>query len=1112
MGEDIRSIGTINRLISYFSKVLDWQIDEDDFDDIEDIAYDFEAEDLGLKEEAFAKIKSLRQLQPLVDGQKWGIFTIEFDSKKFEVTALRKVLSGLIPKKRNSADHAFWDQKDLLFLCFWGEDSNRTIGIAHFEDKEKGLPQIKMIYCAPAIEDTMQIRQFEVRLKNLSWPLDVYDTQKWHDDWSSAFATGYRQIIHDASTLTLQLAVEARGIRDRILETLEVETNNGYVHQLYEKFKDTLIHDMTEVQFADMYSQTVVYGLFSARCMDESQDDFSAAEAVECIPNTNPFLKSLMKECLGTQNNSKLSYDELEIGNVVDLLLHTKTDDIIRDFNRQTGGGREDPVIHFYEEFLTAYDKGQKVQRGVYYTPQPVVNFIVRAVDSIIETEFGMEGGLASTDTKSIKYMRDSMRRKDGLYRTKVEDIKSVPAIQILDPSTGTGTFLRQTIIQIYENFKEKNKGLSDAELKKVWNEYVPKHLLPRLNGFELMMAPYAVAHMKLAMVLKDTGYDFKSGERLNVYLTNTLEKPGNSDGQMTLFDDPLASESIAANAIKMNQGISILIGNPPYSGESANKNDWIMNLMDDFKKEPGKNIRLQEQNSKWINDDYVKFIRYAETFIDNSNQGILAFINPHGFIDNPTFRGMRWALMESFGDIYILDLHGNAKKKETAPDGSKDENVFDIQQGVCILIGVKNAKKKCQIHHADIYGTRDKKYETLNRLQFENIEWSDFTPLPENYLFIEQDQSLTKTWDKYFKLDELFPINGVGICSKRDPIAFHDSKESLKQTLVDFAELPEETIKVKYNVKSESRDQKVVYAKENIIKYGIHERYIQQCLYRPFDFKWTYYTDKVRGFLAYPVYKVLGNMLFDNIGLIVSRQGQASDLSNWNVVFCTERIVDLNIFRRGGGCLFPLFEYSQEFGKTVKKPNINSRMIEEFSKGLGLKYSPEMEETDCNAQCFGPYDFWKYIYAVLHSPKYRTKYKEFLNLDFPRIPCISDVSLFWKLVHLGDDLKVLHTVKDEEQVEYRKFVLTSGDNVIEKVMFNNNSVYINKQQCFADVPEEAWSFQIGGYQPLEKWLKDRKGYRLSTEDVKHYQVIIGSILKTMELMKEIDEVVGDYL
>ena len=501
MSVDVRTIRDMNGLIAYFAETLNWRIDLDDFEDIEDIAYDFEAEDIGLKEEAFAKIKSLRQLPPLVDGQKWGIFCVEFDSRKFEVTALRKILSGLIPKRRRSPDHAVWDQKDLLFLCFWGSENDRTIGIAHFEDSGSGLPQIKMISCAPAMEDFTQIKTFEDRLKSLKWPINYVDHEKWRDDWSSAFVTGYRQTIHDAATLTAQLAAEAQNIRNRILAILDVESANGYVHLLYDKFKSTLIHDMTETQFADMYAQTVVYGLFSARCMDETQEDFSAAEAVNCIPNTNPFLKSLMRECLGSLSKSALSFDELEIGNVVDLLKHTKTDAIIADFNRQTGGGKEDPVIHFYEEFLTAYDKAQKVQRGVYYTPQPVVNFIVRAVDTIIKRDFGLEDGLASTATKTIKVMRQSKRKVGDFYKL-AEDTEEVPAIQVLDPATGTGTFIRQTILQIYENFKEKNKGLSLEALKKAWNEYVPAHLLPRVNAFELMMAPYAVAHMKLAMVL----------------------------------------------------------------------------------------------------------------------------------------------------------------------------------------------------------------------------------------------------------------------------------------------------------------------------------------------------------------------------------------------------------------------------------------------------------------------------------------------------------------------------------------------------------------------------------------------------------------------------------
>ena len=1100
MAYDIRNVKNITDLISYFSQNLGWNISIDDFDDIEDISYDFDAEDIGLKEESFAKISSLRQLQPLVDGQQWGIFCVEFDSNKFEVSALRKILSGLIPRRRNSADHAVWCQQDLLFICNWGNDNNRTIGVAHFEDKETGLPQIKMISCAPALEDFTQIKVFEERLSQLAWPKNTSNIEEWRQAWSSAFTTAYKQTIKDSSTLTVQLAAEAQNIRNRILDVLNVESKNGYVHLLYNKFRDTLIHDMTEQQFSDMYAQTVVYGLFSARCMDVTQDNFSAEEAVDCIPNTNPFLKNLMKECLGSENNSKLSFDELEIGNVVDLLKHTKTDEIIADFNRQTGGGREDPVIHFYENFLSAYDKLQRVQRGVYYTPQPVVSFIVQAVDSIIKKEFGLVDGLASIENKTIKVIRRSKKKVDGYYR-RVEDIEEVPAIQVLDPATGTGTFIRQVILQIYKNFKEKNKNLTAEELDRCWNNYVPEHLLTRINAFELMMAPYAVAHMKLAMVLKDTGYKFDSNKRLNVYLTNSLEEPGNSSMQMTLWDDPLAAESISANVVKKNAGINIIIGNPPYSGESANKNDWIMSLMESYKKEPGQSIRLQEQNSKWINDDYVKFIRYGQSVIDKTEQGILAFINPHGFIDNPTFRGMRWSLMQSYNEIYILDLHGNAKKRETALDGSKDENVFDIQQGVCILICVKNGGKNCRVYHADLYGTRDQKYSALTQKPFDEVEWKEVKPTGDNYLFIEQDESLADTWNSYMKLDELFPLNGVGICSKRDPIAFHEEREDLIKTLKDFRDLPEDTIKKNYNVKSESRDQKVIYAKENILNYGIKDDYIKECLYRPFDLKWTYYTDKVRGFLAYPVYKVLCHMLNDNIGLIVSRQGQASDLSNWNVVFATDKIVDLNIFRRGGGCLFPLYLYYEEFGEIKRKVNINKEYLHKFEKILGMKCG---EKTGDNS--FTPEDFWCYVYAILHSPEYRARYKEFLNLDFPRIPYIADKQCFCDLVKCGEELKDIHLMKAECNNESTT-ILTEGSNLVEKIVYKNNSVYINKTQRFADISEENWTFQIGGYQPLEKWLKDRKGQVLDEDDVDHYANMVNAIEKTRALMKQIDTI-----
>ena len=1068
MSSDIRNITSINRLITYFVEVLNWDIGIDDFEDIDDISYDFSAEELGIKEEAFAKIKSLKQLQPFVDNQKWGIFCVEFDSKKFEISALRKILSGLIPKKRNSANHAVWDQSDLLFICFWGIDNNRTIGIAHFEEKEKGLPQIKMIYCSPVIEDTMQIKTFETRLNHLSWPNDVSNIDKWHENWNDAFLTGYKQIIHDSSTLTIQLAKEAQGIRNRILELLEIETNKGYVHQLYRKFKDSLIHDMTETQFADMYAQTVVYGLFSARCMDVTQEDFSADEAIECIPNTNPFLKLLMKECLGSQKNNRLSYDELEIGNVVDLLLHTNTELIIQDFNRQTGGGKEDPVIHFYEEFLTAYDKNQKVQRGVYYTPQPIVNFMVSSVDSIIQSKFGLSDGLSSTDTKIVKYLRERKKKNDSLNNPLVEDFKEVPAIQILDPSTGTGTFLRQTILQIFEDFKKKNQSLNKEEMNKAWNDYVPQNLLPRINGFELMMAPYAVAHMKLAMVLKDTGYDFKSDERLNVYLVNTLEKPGKIGGQMTFWDDPLASESLSANTVKKNEGINIIIGNPPYAAASSNKGDYILDLMEDYKKEPGGNLKLQEKNPKWLNDDYVKFMRFSENILCKSKQAILAFINPHGFINNPTFRGMRWHLLSSFNEIYILDLHGNSNRKEKCPDGSKDENVFDIQQGVSINIFIKysnkNASSLATVYHADLWGLRNEKYKFLFEHDISNVEFKKVNVCGPEFNFTPTDISLKGKYSEGFPIDELFCNYSVGIVTSKDKILIGKTPDEVISQVEEY-----------YKIKADCNLVHPIY-------------------YRPFDQRYIYYDTNL---LERSRENIMPSFFEDNIGLITGRSNKGDDCSHFLV---SDMMSELKCGERtAGSALFPLYIYSKGIDGKKKELNLNMQIVNKIEVLLKEK----MIYDNRTENGFHPEDLLAYVYAVLYLEKYREKYKKFLNANFPRIPYPDDINVFNKLVSYGKKLIQFHLIHNDLQKDYddRKLI----GKTIEKVAYKDRRVYVNKIDCFDDIDDNIWQFTMCGYQPVQKWLKDRRGCVLTTDEIKKFRKMLENIARTIDIMAKME-------
>ena len=1088
MSTDIRRIRDMNGLIAYFAETLNWRIDLDDFDDIEDIAYDFDAEDIGLKEEAFAKIKSLRQLPPLVDGQKWGIFCVEFDSRRFEVTALRKILSGLIPKRRNSADHAVWCQQDLLFLCFWGSDNDRTIGIAHFEDIDSGLPQIKMISCAPSVEDFTQIRTFEDRLKSLKWPLNYVDHEKWQAEWSAAFTTAYKQTIRDASTLTVQLALEAQGIRNRILEILNVESLNGYVHLLYDKFRNTLIHDMTETQFADMYAQTVVYGLFSARCMDRTQDSFNAAEAVDCIPNTNPFLKSLMDECLGMESRSRLSFDELEISNVVELLKYANTDAIIADFNRQTGGGREDPVIHFYEEFLTAYDKTQKVQRGVYYTPQPVVNFIVRAVDTIIKKDFGFEDGLASTATKTIKVMRQSKRKVNNL-RTQVEDTEEVPAIQVLDPATGTGTFIRQTILQIYENFKEKNKGLSPAELKKAWNAYVPEHLLPRINAFELMMAPYAVAHMKLAMILRDTGYDFISDSRLQVYLTNSVEEPGDSDMQLSLWSDPLAAESIAANAVKKNTGLNIVIGNPPYSVSSSNRGEWILQLLSSYK---------EGLNEKKLNldDDYIKFIRYGEFIISSSTQGILAYISNNSFLDGVTHRKMRKELLATFDTIYVLDLHGSSKRHEISPDGRKDENVFDIQQGVSINIFVKTTNKSgpAKVFHADLFGARSEKYAFLLNNSLFTVSWEQLHPAEPYYFFAPKDFSAKHEYENGFLLTDLFVLNNSGIKTDRDSLFIDINKERQIQKckILLSGSLPSAFIE-QFRVE-DSSSYKLT---EKIKGKKFDERYIQSIIYRPYDYQWIYYDPTI---ISRPGFQTMQHMLHDNWGLYVKRGFEDSDAPP---VFCSNQLICMRAWSRPGSIgseyLFPLYQYKEEFGKTTCRPNFRTELVNAIEEYLGAKMS-ELESEDT----FTALQLMDYIYAVLHSTEYITKYREFLKIEFPRVPFPHNLQKMKALAALGKKLRLIHCMINPKEAGT---IVVSGNLPveIEKVSWKDDCVSLSKSFHIHGITRHLWDYYVGGYQPLQKWLKDRKGSVLNGSELSHYKQMVEAIKNTDMVIAEID-------
>lgn len=563
----------------------------------------------------------------------------------------------------------------------------------------------------------------------------------------------------------------------------------------FEGFKQILIHDIKPKGFADVYAQTIAYGMFAARLHDSTLKTFSRQEAAELIPKSNPFLRKLFGYIAGPDIDDRIKWI---VDSLADIFLHCNVEEILKTYGRSTR--MNNPIIHFYETFLSEYDPKERKKRGVWYTPEPVVNFIVRAVDEILKTEFNLASGLADTAKTTIKIKNPTTdkRYKDGYITTE----KEVHKVQILDPATGTGTFLSQVIKHVHQDFEG---------MQGIWSNYVEKDLIPRLNGFELLMASYAMAHLQLNLLLSETGYKPQGNiqQRLKVYLTNSLEESHPDTG--TLFANWLSAEANEANHIKRDTPVMCIIGNPPYSGESANKGDWIMSLMEDYKKEPGGKEKLKEKNSKWINDDYVKFLRYGQHFIEKNGSGVLAFINPHGFLDNPTFRGMRWNLLKTYDKIYTIDLHGNGKKKEFSPDGSVDKNVFDIMQGVSINIFIKTGNKKNselgQVFHYDVFGKREEKYNFLSESNLNDINFNEIKPVGKQYYFIPQDMTLKSIYEKGIKISDLFPVQGNGIVTKRDNLCIQATADKCLQSALDIITLEKSNFYKKYNLPADVRD-----------------------------------------------------------------------------------------------------------------------------------------------------------------------------------------------------------------------------------------------------------------------------------------------------------------
>ena len=902
------------------------------------------------------------------------------------------------------------------------------------------------------------------------------------------------QEITAPKRLSNLMAKKARMLADTIEKVLANDTyQTGTFWDKLRAFKEVLNNDLDEKRFADLYAQTIAYGLFAARLHDNSPKSFTRQEAAELIPKTNPFLRQIFQQLAGYDINNSISWI---VDDLVNIFAVTNVEKLRKNFGKEQQ--RRDPMIHFYEDFLSEYDPESKKKFGVYYTPQPVVEFIVRAVDDILKTVFNLPDGLADK-SKVIVPIKKMENGKD------VETITMEPRhrVQILDPATGTGTFLAEVVSRIKE-----------TQQAGVWPKYVDEHLLPRIHGFEIMMAPYTIAHLKLDMLINwwgDQKLHKEHDDRVQIYLTNSLTQAALANKY--LLAEMIAREANEANNIKHNAPVMVMIGNPPYSINSSNDGRWIIGLLKDYKK------NLKERNIQPLSLDYIKFIRLGQYYIERTGEGILAYISNNSFLDGLVHKQMRHELLSCFDDIYILNLHGDNRKNETAYDGSKDENVFDIMQGVSINIFIK--KKGCDtkfatVHYSDIYGPRKDKYAFLSENSLSSVNWNIVQISEPNLFFVPKDYSSKEEYNQGFSVPELMPLNSNGIQTGRDDLFIDDDKDKLRLRIQKLLQgnIDDKFIET-YNIKDSSSYNLI----ERIKRAKYADSNIRDLSYRPFDIKHFYYDEKL---VKRSFYRVLQHMLHNNVALICSRQFGAKIHF---ITFVSENLVEMSSQPFAPYNVFPLYIYptESELGfESERKPNLDEtiwRKIENW-----VKYGQEFKPLTANEQSgelgfdaepdephfLLPEDIFDYIYGVLHSPHYREKYKEFLKVDFPRIPYPKNKVEFEHYKEYGRQLCELHLMHNVPHSPVRFDQI--GDCRIEQVKWKPNldqetagSVFINDKQYFSNVPLEAWEMYIGGYQPAQKWLKDRKGRVLSTEDIEHYEKIISVLLESNQIMQKMD-------
>lgn len=1073
---DLGSVRTFPQLVAYLRDELDWPIERADF---EDLTFDYSAEELGIDHRNAAKIEEIKRLRPLSTSQPWGIFFVKFEPKTLPVVALRRILSSVVLKKRaasGTSDRGAWAPGDLLFISNFGHGDERQISFAHFASSpgQGELPTLKVLgwdsqntklhldYVADQLE------------QKLTWPTDESDHDRWRSEWRSAFTLQHREVIRTSRLLAERLAELARVIRERINAVLEVETEDGPVTRLMDSFRRSLVHDLQPDDFADMYAQTVAYGLLSTRIANPAQ---SAEEPFNSRMHISPFVTELLSTFLRSDNQADatgdgqdLNFDELGVGEVVDLLDRTNIEAVLRDFGDRNP--LEDPVIHFYELFLTEYDAKKRAQRGVFYTPRPAVSFIVRSIDWLLRQQFHLEDGLADTAT-----WRDVASRVG--FEIPVGVDPNTEFVQILDPATGTGTFLVEIIDLVHQRMVERwTSAGRAAEIADLWNQFVTQHLLPRLHGYELLMAPYAIAHLKVGLKLHETGYRFDTTERARIYLTDALEGPQTFSDRLEFAVPALGHEAQAVNTIKRSHHFTVVLGNPPYSNYSANLSTHARSIVDKYRTFGAE--RIQERNplqfERNLQDDFVKFVAIAEEQIARSGIGVLGYITNATMLGSPSLRGMREHLLQTFSTLFELHLHGGVN--ESRPG---DQNIFDISQAVAIHLYSRTGDDGSNaLSYGELWGARSKKYESLLAKDVSSSDWVQVLPGQETRSFLPHDERGTY---RTVRLDTAFVRFGAGIKTNRDAVAIGLTDDDLVVAVREYTE-------------------------RRMAPSRIRKR-IRSVLYRPFDVRRICYDAEIVASRSLPTMQHM--TAGENLGLLASSSWTTPDRFSVNVSRC---MVEMKAGTHDRGTtLFPLFRYEDFMGTLSRVSNLHPEFLRIWRGMLG----PDDRSEDEAA-----IEIFEWIYGICHSREYRERHRSMLSEGFPLVLFPGSRDVLRAVSGVGRKLIRAHLLDwpppDEVVGRYE------GPNAptVGRVAWADESVYIDAppsgrsiptgSECprFVEIPKEVWDFEIGGYPVLYKWLKDRKGGHLDRDGVDHYLRITEAIRRTIRLMVEVDERVAE--